>query len=143
MPAVRAPILMDVTPHSLGIETVGGYCRRLIHKNAPIPTEQIRIFTTARDSQVEVAVRICQGESDTFEQNQVLGEVVLDSLSPKLRGELQIEVAFILDTDGTLAVQAKDAGSGRSTHTRISLRGGLSSADVEAMRARLAAEERR
>jgi len=140
MPASKAPILMDVTPHSLGIETVGGYCRRLIGKNAPIPTEQTKVFTTARDEQVEVVVRICQGESNAFEENQVLGEVVLDSLAAMSRGQLQIEVAFILDTDGTLAVQAKDAASGRSTHTRINLRGGLSHADVEAMRARLAAE---
>lgn len=141
--ATRPPILMDVTPHSLAIETVGGYCRKLITKNAPVPTEQTKIFTTARDDQVEVAVRICQGESDQFGDNEVLGEVVLDHLPRKARGDLQIEVAFILDADGTLGVQAKDAASGRSQSTRINLRGGLSNDDIDAMRRRLEAEEAR
>ncbi len=141
--AARPPILMDVTPHSLAIETVGGYCRKLIGKNAPVPTEQTKVFSTARDDQEEVAVRICQGESDTFADNEALGEVVLDRLPRKARGELQIEVAFILDADGTLAVQAKDVASGRSQRTHINLRGGLGADEIEAMRRRIEAEEAR
>ena len=141
MPAAPPPILMDVTPHSLGLETAGGYCRRLIMKNAPLPTEQMRNFTTALDDQREVAVRICQGESEQFDQNEVLGEVVLDQLPAHARGQLQIEVAFILDADGTLAVEAKESGSGRVQRTHINLRGGLSDDDIAAMRLRLDAEE--
>ena len=142
-PMARPPVLMDVTPHSLAIETVGGYCKKLIAKNAPVPTEQTKLFSTARDDQVEVAVRICQGESDTFAENEALGEVVLDHLPRKPRGELEIEVAFILDADGTLSVQARDAASGRSQSTRINLRGGLAADEIDAMRRRLDAEEAR
>ncbi|MCZ7683210.1 MAG: Hsp70 family protein [Sandaracinaceae bacterium] len=127
---------MDVTPHSLGLATAGGYCRRIIGKNAPVPTEQVRTFTTARDDQLEVIVRICQGEHEQFEQNEILGEIVLDQLPPRRRGETKIDVAFILDADGTLAVEARDTGTGRVTRTRIALRGGLSTEEIEAMRAR-------
>lgn len=141
MPPVAPPILMDVTPHSLGLETAGGYCRRLILKNTPVPTEQTRTFTTARDEQSEVAVRICQGESETFADNQILGEVILNDLPPMARGELHIEVAFILDANGTLAIEAKDAQSGRTQTTRIELRGGYRDDDIAGMRLRLEAEE--
>jgi len=140
MPAVAPPILMDVTPHSLGLETAGGYCRRLILKNTPVPTEQTRTFTTARDEQSEVAVRICQGESETFADNEVLGEVILNDLPPMARGELHIEVAFILDGNGTLGIEAKDARSGRTQTTRIELRGGHADDEVAGMRLRLEAE---
>ncbi len=136
LPDRPPPLLMDVTPHSLGLATAGGYCRRIIGKNAPVPTEQVRTFTTARDDQLEVIVRICQGEHEQFEQNEILGEIVLDQLPPRRRGETKIDVAFILDADGTLAVEARDTGTGRVTRTRIALRGGLSTEEIEAMRAR-------
>ncbi|MEQ8459409.1 MAG: Hsp70 family protein [Sandaracinaceae bacterium] len=141
MPPQPPPLLMDVTPHSLGIETAGGFCRRLITKSSPVPTEQTRTFTTARDEQREVAVRICQGESDQFGENEAVGEVVLDDLPPKARGDLEIEVVFIIEADGTLAVEARDAASGRSQKIHINLRGGLSDADIAAMRMRLESEE--
>ncbi len=136
MPERAPPLLMDVTPHSLGVETAGGYCKKLITKNAPVPTEQTRTFTTARDDQEQVSVRVCQGESDLFAQNQELGEILLDQLPRAARGSLDIEVVFILDADGTLAVTARDAQSGRTQHTRINLRGGLSAEEIETMRAR-------
>ncbi|MEC7522580.1 MAG: Hsp70 family protein [Myxococcota bacterium] len=141
MPPQPPPLLMDVTPHSLGIETAGGFCRRLITKSSPVPTEQTRTFTTARDDQREVAVRVCQGESDQFAENEVVGEVVLEDLPPMARGELSIEVLFIIEADGTLAVEARDAQSGRSQRIHINLRGGLSDADIAAMRMRLESEE--
>ena len=121
---------------SVGVETAGGYCRRLILKNAPVPTEQTRTFTTAQDDQREVVVRICQGEDDVFLRNEVLGEVVLDQLPPRRRGELTIEVAFILDVDGTLSVEARDAATGRGQRTSVNLRGGLGADEIDAMRAR-------
>jgi molecular chaperone DnaK len=136
MPQRQAPLLMDVTPHSLGLETAGGFCRRLIRRNAPVPTEQMRTFTTARDGQDAVVVRVCQGESEQFNQNEVLGEVILDQLPPRPRGQVTIQVTFILDADGTLSVQARDAQSGRAQSIRINLRGGLDEGEVEAMRAR-------
>ena len=110
-------------------------------KSSPVPTEQTRTFTTARDEQREVAVRICQGESDQFGENEAVGEVVLDDLPPKARGDLEIEVVFIIEEDGTLAVEARDAASGRSQKIHINLRGGLSDADIAAMRMRLESEE--
>lgn len=127
---------MDVTPLSLGVETAGGYMRRLIPKNAPVPTEQMRTFTTAKDHQEEVAVRICQGEEDMFDRNQVLGEVLLTELPSAPRGQVQIEVAFILDADGTLRVDAKDVVTGRAQSTHINLRGGLSDDEIDRMRQR-------
>ncbi|MGE0785231.1 MAG: Hsp70 family protein [Sandaracinaceae bacterium] len=143
LPMVDAapPILMDVTPHSLGIETAGGYCRHLILKNAPVPTEQTRGFTTARDDQTEVAVRICQGESDSFDANQILGEVVLSELPRKARGSVSIDVAFMLDADGTLDVDAVEPTTGTKRSVKINLRGGLNDADIAAMRLRIEAEE--
>jgi molecular chaperone DnaK len=136
LPERPPPLLMDVTPHSLGIETAGGFVKKLIAKNAPVPTEQSRTFTTALDDQREVVVRVCQGEGDRFSDNQELGEVILDQLPPSPRGALAIDVAFILDADGTLAVEARDAQSGRVQRTRIQLRGGASADEIEAMRAR-------
>ncbi|MGF1465785.1 MAG: Hsp70 family protein [Sandaracinaceae bacterium] len=133
---VATPLLMDVTPLSLGVETAGGYMRRLIPKNAPVPTEQMRTFTTAKDHQEEVAVRICQGEEDMFDRNQVLGEVLLTELPSAPRGQVQIEVAFILDADGTLRVDAKDVVTGRAQSTHINLRGGLSDDEIDRMRQR-------
>ncbi|MFK7991171.1 MAG: Hsp70 family protein [Sandaracinaceae bacterium] len=141
MPDDAPPLLMDVTPHSLGLETVRGYCRQLIGKNAPLPTEQTRIFTTGSDDQREVAVRIAQGEDDVFENNEVLGEIILDGLPSGARGSVQIEVGFILDASGMLVVSATDLASGRAQEIRISLRGGLSEADVAAMRSRMESEE--
>jgi molecular chaperone DnaK len=136
MPERPPPLLLDVTPHSLGVETAGGYCRRIIAKNAPVPTEQMGTFTTAKDDQSEVRVRVCQGEDEHFDKNEVLGEVILDQLPARARGQLLIEVTFILDADGTLGVEARDAQSGRVQRTRINLRGGLSQDDIAAMRQR-------
>ena len=82
---------MDVTPHSLGIETVGGYCQHLIRRNAPIPTEQSRVFTTANDNQDSVCIRICQGEQRVYENNQTLGEIELQGLRSAPRGEVKIQ----------------------------------------------------
>lgn len=133
--AHRKPmLLMDVTPHSLGIETVGGYCERVIKQNAPVPVEQTRMFTTARDGQDSVSVTVCQGESRTFAENQPLGVLELLGLRPARRGEVRIEVTFMLDADGTLHVRAVDASTGRAQAIKVNLVGGFSAAEIAALR---------
>ncbi|MEM9194471.1 MAG: Hsp70 family protein [Myxococcota bacterium] len=135
--ADRKPLLlMDVTPHSLGIETVGGYCERVIRRNAPVPVEQTRIFTTARDGQETVRVTVCQGESRTFPSNQALGVIELHGLRKARRGEVKIVVAFMLDADGTLDVRATDADTGTAQRIRVNLVGGFSPADLDRLRGR-------
>jgi molecular chaperone DnaK len=134
--AMAPPLLLDVTPQSLGIETAGGYCAQLIPRNAPIPAEQTRTFGTARDDQDTVMVRVCQGESRLFAENQLLGEVQLSRLRPAARGEVAVDVSFHLDADGSLAVQATDSDTGQLQTIRIQLLGGADEADIAAMRAR-------
>jgi molecular chaperone DnaK len=133
------PLLMDVTPHSLGLLTVGGFCQHVIRKNAPIPAEQTRLFTTAHDGQESVRTRICQGESRTFEENQLLGEIELTGLRKAERGQVRIEVSFIIDANGTLDVTAKDLDTGRAQRIRINLLGGLGEAEIRDMIERQAA----
>lgn len=140
MPDVEAPLLMDVTSHSFGIETAGGYCQHLVRRNAPIPAEQTRIFTTAHDNQERVVARVCQGESRTFEENEVLGEVELSELRASARGELQIEVRFVLNASGTLDVTAMDVETGRAQTIQINLRGGLTEEEIDEMAARQQAQ---
>jgi molecular chaperone DnaK len=134
--AMAPPLLLDVTPQSLGIETAGGYCAQLIARNAPIPAEQTRTFGTARDDQETVMVRVCQGESRLFAENQLLGEVQLSGLRPAPRGEVGVDVSFHLDADGSLAVKATDSDTGQLQTIRIQLLGGADEADIAAMRAR-------
>lgn len=125
------PLLLDVTPHSLCIETVGGFCEPIIARNTTIPIEQSRVFTTGRDMQQDVEAKICQGESRVLASNQVLGTISLSGLRPALRGEVKIEVTFTLDADGTLGVRARDIETQRQELVRISLIGGLSQEQIE------------
>ena len=136
MPARPAPILMDVTPHSLGVETVGQYCQHLLRRNVPIPAEHSRVFSTAGDNQTSVVVRICQGESRIMGENQLLGEVELDGLRPATRGKVRVEVTFALDASGILEVRARDVDTKMEQRTRIHLLGGADEAEIEAMRLR-------
>ena len=116
-----APLLLDVTPFSLGVETAGGQCEAVIRRNATIPVEQTRIFATTNDGQVAVVIRIAQGESRRFVDNQNLGELELSELRPAPRGEVQIAVTFELEADGTLRARARDVETGRETQTRVTL----------------------
>jgi molecular chaperone DnaK len=134
LPAGPAPLLMDVTPHSLGIEMAGGHCSHLIKRNVPIPAEQVRVFTTARDAQDSVVVRICQGEGRRFAENQLLGEIELAGLNPAPRGVPKIQVSFILDASGTLESTAVDLDTGRAHSIRINLLGGYDTSELEALR---------
>jgi molecular chaperone DnaK len=131
-----APLLLDVTPHSLGIETAGGYCEQVIGRNAPIPTEQTRIFSTSQDNQMMVSVRVCQGEARRTDENQVLGAVELLGLRQGPRGEVKIGVTFMLDANGTLSVKAEDTTTGRTQQIRINLVGALSDSEVQRLRQR-------
>ncbi|MCC7537203.1 MAG: Hsp70 family protein [Deltaproteobacteria bacterium] len=136
LPARDAPLLMDVTPHALGLETAGGFCRQIIRRGAPIPAESSRVFTTATDLQSAVVIRICQGEHELFADNQALGEIVLDGLPLAPRGGVQIDVAFQLGADGTLDVRARDVHAQREQRIRIQLLGGMSPEEIAALRAR-------
>ena len=127
----QPPLLLDVTPLSLGVETVDGYCEHIIRRNSAIPAGQTKMFTTARDRQEAVIVRICQGEDRQISGNQLLGEVVLDGLRPAARGKVQIAVRFMIDADGTLQVRAQDVGTGQQQQIAIKLIGELDDDEIE------------
>jgi len=115
------PLLIDVTPFTLAVETVDGFCDAVIERNTQVPCERTRVFVTAVDNQTVVRVRISQGESSRFGQNTLLGEVELSGLHPAPRGETQIAVSFSLDTNGMLSVSAKDVATNRATSTQVRL----------------------
>jgi molecular chaperone DnaK len=135
----NAPLLIDVTPMSLRIETVGGYSDVLITANSPVPCEKARTFLTASDNQTVVFIRVAQGESARFADNTRLGELELSGLTPSPRGAVKIEVTFELDADGILNVRAKDKATDRETKATMRLLGtSTDSAEVDAMAARQA-----
>ncbi|MBN8613915.1 MAG: Hsp70 family protein, partial [Deltaproteobacteria bacterium] len=136
MPDRPAPLLMDVTPLSLGVETAGGFCQQIVHRNAPIPTESSRIFATAKDGQTEVELKICQGESNRFGENQSLGALMIGPLRQAKRGDVRIEITFMIDQNGILDVKATDMDARRAQAIRIALRGGVDGAEIDAMRQR-------
>jgi molecular chaperone DnaK len=137
----KVPLLLDVTPQSLSIETAGGYCEQIIEQNAPIPTEQTRRFSTSQDNQTEVQVRVCQGEERRVEANQELGVVRLTRLRAAPRGQVKIDVTFMIDADGTLDVRARDEATGKAQKTRIDLVGALGEDEIQRMRRRMAGME--
>ncbi|HSD90225.1 MAG TPA: Hsp70 family protein [Kofleriaceae bacterium] len=117
------PVLLDVNPSTLSIQTAGGYAERLLDKNSPIPIERTRVFTTARDNQTRVEIDCCRGESRRYAENEPLGQLLLDGLPPKPRGDLKIEVCFRVDADGILHVSAADADSGARQEARMQVIG--------------------
>ena len=123
-------ILIDVTPRSLAVQTVQGYCDTIIERNSPIPIEQTRVFTTSQDNQTAVVIRIAQGESRRVEENTVLGEVALSNIRSAPRGEVRIAVTFEIDTDGIIDVHARDLDTGQAADTKVTIFGGLSEAEV-------------
>jgi molecular chaperone DnaK len=120
-PRTQSPVLIDVTPSTLGVETVGGYCDAVIRRNARIPCEHTRVFATGRDLQTTVHVRVAQGESDKFDDNQYLGEVEVTNLRPATRGEILVSVTFELDANGSLVVRATDASTGQKARATMKL----------------------
>ena len=129
-----APLLIDVTPISLGVETAGGFCDFLISANTPVPCDRTRVFLTASDGQTSVVVKVAQGESQRFGENTLLGDLHLTNLVAAARGDVHVAVTFEIDVDGILNVRAKDEGSGRETTARLHMVGTQSDAvDVQAM----------
>jgi molecular chaperone DnaK len=126
-------LLLDVTPLSLGIETLGGVFTRLIDRNTTIPTKKAQVFSTAEDSQGAVTIRVFQGEREMASDNKMLGQFDLVGIPPAPRGVPQIEVAFDIDANGIVNVSAKDKGTGKEQQIRIQASGGLSEADIEKM----------
>ncbi|GAB4465430.1 MAG: molecular chaperone DnaK [Elainellaceae cyanobacterium] len=140
---VKDLLLLDVTPLSLGIETLGGVFTRIIERNTTVPTSKTQTFSTATDGQTSVEIHVLQGERAMVKDNKSLGKFQLTGIPPAPRGVPQIEVSFEIDADGILQVSARDKGTGRAQTIRITNTGGLSEAEVERMRqeADLYAEE--
>ncbi len=130
---VKDVLLLDVTPLSLGIETLGGVFTRLIDRNTTIPTKKSQVFSTADDNQSAVTIRVSQGEREMAQDNKLLGQFDLVGLPPSPRGVPQIEVTFDIDANGIVQVSAKDKGTGKEQQIRIQASGGLSDADIEKM----------
>jgi molecular chaperone DnaK len=130
---VKDVLLLDVTPLSLGIETLGGVFTRLIDRNTTIPTRKSQVFSTAEDGQTAVTIRVFQGEREMAADNKILGQFDLLGIAPAPRGMPQIEVTFDIDANGIVNVSAKDKGTGKEQQIRIQASGGLSDADINKM----------
>ena len=130
---VKDVVLLDVTPLSLGIETLGGVFTRLIDRNTTIPTKKSQVFSTAEDSQSAVTIRCFQGEREMAADNKILGQFNLEEIPPAPRGMPQIEVTFDIDANGIVSVGASDKGTGKEQKITIQASGGLSDSDIDAM----------
>ena len=128
---VEGILLLDVTPLSLGIETLGGVCTRLIERNTTIPTKKSQVFSTAADNQTSVEINVLQGEREMAQYNKSLGRFHLDGIAPARRGIPQIEVSFDIDANGIVNVSAKDLGTGKEQHITITSSTNMSKEDID------------
>jgi len=131
---VKDVLLLDVTPLSVGLETLGGIFTRLIEKNTTIPTARTQVFSTAADNQTSVEIHVLQGERELASDNKTLGRFILDGIPPAPRGVPQVEVSFDIDVNGILSVKAKDKATSKEQSIRIEASSGLSKEDVERMK---------
>jgi molecular chaperone DnaK len=130
---VKDVLLLDVTPLSLGIETLGGVFTRLIERNTTIPTKKSQVFSTADDNQTAVTIKVYQGEREMAADNKILGQFDLVGIPPAPRGVPQVEVTFDIDANGIVSVQARDKATGKEQQIRIQASGGLSEQDIQRM----------
>jgi molecular chaperone DnaK len=130
---VKEVLLLDVTPLSLGIETLGGIFTKIIERNTTIPTKKSQIFSTASDNQPAVTIKVCQGEREMAADNKLLGNFELIGIPPAPRGVPQVEVAFDIDANGILHVSAKDLGTGKEQSIRITASSGLNEEEIKKM----------
>jgi len=130
---VKDVLLLDVTPLSLGIETLGGVFTKLIEKNTTIPTQQGQVFSTAEDNQPAVSIKVFQGEREIAVHNKLLGQFDLTGIAPAPRGMPQVEVTFDIDANGIVNVSAKDKATNKEQQIRIQASGGLSDAEIDKM----------
>jgi len=130
---VKDVLLLDVTPLSLGIETLGGVSTKLIDKNTTIPTKKSQVFSTAEDNQPAVSIKVLQGEREMASDNKILGNFELVGIPPAARGTPQIEVTFDIDANGIVSVSAKDKGTGKEQKIQIQASGGLTDEEIKKM----------
>ena len=128
---VKGLLLLDVTPLSLGIETMGGVMTKLIERNTTIPAKKSQVFTTAADNQTSVEVHVLQGEREMAQYNKTLGRFNLDGIAPARRGVPQIEVTFDIDANGIVNVSAKDLGTGKEQHITITAGSNMSDSEID------------
>ncbi|MCQ2436387.1 MAG: Hsp70 family protein, partial [Clostridia bacterium] len=128
---VKDLLLLDVTPLSLGIETLGGICTRIIERNTTIPVKKSQVFSTAADGQTSVDIHVLQGERERADANTTLGRFSLDGIAPAPRGIPQIEVTFDIDANGIVNVSAKDKGTGKEQHITITSSTNMSKEDID------------
>lgn len=136
--AGSGPVVLEVTTRGLGIGTVAGYCEELVQRNSRVPTEMRKMFTTSRDQQSVVRIRICQGESRRIADNVILGDLVLEGMPPQPRGMTNIEVTFQIDVSGRLQVRARNAETGQEQRASVNLLGAQSPEEIAAARERFA-----
>jgi molecular chaperone DnaK (HSP70) len=134
--APAPPVILDIVTQSLGIGTIAGYCDQIVRRNSRVPCEQKRLFTTSSDFQEKVHILVCQGDSRRIDDNDLLGEVVLEGIEPRPRGSVTIEVTFQVDAGGILRVAARDQETGTERRANVNLVGAQSREQVEAARAR-------